>query len=109
MVINLSSLPQEIIGEFGLLELAHDGRIYIESQKGMYDLPQQQRLALDCYRPTEHTHGLWKHKTRPVWFLLVVDDFGIKYIGHDNAEHLMASMKKNYDISSDWKGVLTAV
>jgi hypothetical protein len=29
MVIHLSSLPQEIIDEFRLLELAHDGRVYI--------------------------------------------------------------------------------
>jgi hypothetical protein len=29
MVTNLSSLPHEIIDEFGLLELAHDGRVYI--------------------------------------------------------------------------------
>jgi hypothetical protein len=71
MVINLFSLPQEIIDEFGLLELAHDGRIYIEIQKGMYGLPQagiitnelfQKRLALDGYRPTKHTHGLWKQE-----------------------------------------------
>jgi hypothetical protein len=33
-----------------------------------------------------------------------VDDLVIKYIGRDNAEHLMASIKKNYDISSDWTG-----
>jgi hypothetical protein len=94
VVINLSYLPQEIINEFGLLELAHYGRVYIEIQKGMYGLLQagilvnellQRGLALDGYRPTEHTHGLWKHKTRPVWFSLVVDDFGIKYIGHNNA------------------------
>jgi hypothetical protein len=113
MVINLSSLPQEIIDKFGLLELAHDGHVYIEIQKGMYGLPQagilanellQHRLALDGYRPTKHTHGLWKHKTRPVWFSLLVDDFGIKYIGRDNAEHLLDSIKNNYDISSDWTG-----
>jgi hypothetical protein len=94
MVINLSLLSQEIIDEFGLLELAHDGRVYIEIQKGVFVLLQagilankvlQRRLALDGYSPTEHTHGLWKHKTRPVWFSLVVDDFGIKYIGCDNA------------------------
>jgi hypothetical protein len=36
--------------------------------------------------------------------LLVVDDLGIKYIGCDNAEHLIASIKKNYAISSDWTG-----
>jgi hypothetical protein len=34
----------------------------------------------------------------------VVDDFGIKYIGRENAEHLLISIKKNYDISSDWTG-----
>jgi hypothetical protein len=55
MVINLSSLPQEIIDKFASELL-------------------QQRLALDGYRPTKHTHGLWKHETRPVWFSLVVDD-----------------------------------
>jgi hypothetical protein len=38
MVIDLSSLPQEIIDEYGLLELAHDGRVYIEIQKGVYGL-----------------------------------------------------------------------
>jgi hypothetical protein len=94
MVIILSSLPQEIINEYGLLELAHDGLVYTEIQKGMYGLPQagiftnellQRQLALDGYRPTEHTTCLWKHETHPVWFSLVVDDFGIKYIGRDNA------------------------
>jgi hypothetical protein len=33
-----------------------------------------------------------------------VDDFGINYIRCDNADHLMDSIKKNYDISSDWTG-----
>jgi hypothetical protein len=99
MVINIYSLPQKIIDKYGLLELAHGGCVYIEIQKGMYDLPQAGILAnkllqrrLDGYRPTEHTHRLWKHKTR------------INYIGRDNAEHLMASIKKQYAISSDWTG-----
>jgi hypothetical protein len=79
----------------------------------MYGLPQagilmnkllQQRLSLDGYRPTKHTHGLWKHETRPFWFSLVVDDLGIKYIGRNNADHLITSIKKNYAISSDWTG-----
>jgi hypothetical protein len=40
-----------------------------------------------------------KHKTRPVWFSLVVDDFGIKYVGRENAEHLMTSINnKKYEI-----------
>jgi hypothetical protein len=55
-------------------------------------------------RPTGSTHGLWKHDTRPVHFSLVVDDFGIKYVGHENAEHLKASIEKHYEISCDWTG-----
>jgi hypothetical protein len=105
MVNNLSLLPQEVINECNLLELAHDGRVYIEIQQCMCGLPQagiltnellHRKLALDGYHPTEHTHGLWKHKTRLVWFSLVVDDFRIKYVGRDHAEHLMASIKKIY-------------
>jgi hypothetical protein len=34
----------------------------------------------------------------------VVDDFGVMYIGRENAEHLVTSIKKKYDISSDWTG-----
>jgi endonuclease I len=33
-----------------------------------------------------------------------VDDFRVKYVGREHAEHLMACIKKNYNIFSDWKG-----
>jgi hypothetical protein len=113
MVINLVSLPQETIEKYDLIELAQDGKVYIEIQKGMYGLPQagilanellQRNLATDGYRPTTHTHGLWTHDTRTISFSLVVDDFGVKYVGREHAEHLMACIKKNYNISSDWNG-----
>jgi hypothetical protein len=77
----------------------------------MYGLPQagilanellQRNLAQDGYRPTTHTHGLWTHDTRPISFSLEVDDFGVKYVGREHAEHLMTCIKKNYNISSDW-------
>jgi hypothetical protein len=99
MVINLSSLPQETIDKYDLIELAQDGKLYTEIQKGLYGLPQagilatellQRNLAKDGYRPTPHTHGLWKHDTRPISFSLVVDDSGVKYVGLEHAEHLMA-------------------
>jgi hypothetical protein len=113
MFINLSSLPQEIIDKYDLIELTQDGKVYIEIQKGMYGLPQtgiltnellQRNLPKDGYRPTQHTHGLWKHDTRLISFSLVVDDFGVKYVGREHAENLMECIKKNYNISSDWKG-----
>jgi hypothetical protein len=103
MVINLLSLPQETIDKYNLIELAQDGKVYIETQKGMYGLPQsgilanellQRNLAKDGYRPMRHTHGLCKHDTRPISFSLVVDDFGVKYVGREHAEHLMECIKK---------------
>jgi hypothetical protein len=105
MVINLSSLPQETIDRCDLIKLAQDGKVYIEIHKGMDGLPQagtlanellQRNIAKDGYRPTQHTHDLWKHDTRPISFLLVVDDFGVKYVGREHAEHLMECIKKNY-------------
>jgi hypothetical protein len=65
MVINLSSLPQEKIEKYDLVELSQEGKVYIEIQKGMYGLPQagilanellQHNLAKDGYRPTDTTH-----------------------------------------------------
>jgi hypothetical protein len=113
MFINLSLLPQETIDKYDLIELAQGGKVYIEIQKGMYGLPQavilaneflQRNLAKDGYRPTQHTHGLWKHDTRPISFSLVVVAFGVVYVGREHAEHLMECIKQKYNISSNWKG-----
>jgi hypothetical protein len=41
---------------------------------------------------------------QPITFLLVVHDFGIKYVGKEHAEHLKASIEKHYQISCDWTG-----
>ena len=36
----------------------------------------------------------------------MVDDFGVKYVGGEaHANHLIKALKKNYDISEDWKGL----
>jgi hypothetical protein len=45
MVIMMASLPQEVIDEYGVNDLAVDGKVYIKIQKGMYGLPQADILA----------------------------------------------------------------
>jgi hypothetical protein len=96
MVINLASLPKETINKYYLIQLSQDGKVNIEIQKGMYGLPQagiltnellQHNLTKDGYRPKTHTYGLWTHDTRPISFSLVVDDFGVKYVGREHSEH----------------------
>ena len=48
---------------------------------------------------------MWRHVTRPVQFSLVVDDFGVKYEGKENAEHLINAIKsEGYKLSIDWEG-----
>ena len=87
----------------------------MEIHKGMYGLPQagtlSNKLLKEClveygYAEQPHTPRLFKHETRPVIFLLVVDDFGIKYIGKKNAEHLISALTDFYEVEVDWKGEL---
>ncbi len=67
--------------------------------KGMYDLPQagmfankllKEHLEEHGYYELAYTPGLFTHKTRPIWFTWVVDDFGIIYVGKEHANHLMS-------------------
>ena len=38
-------------------------------------------------------------------FNLCVDDFGVKYVGREHAEHLIASLQKHYeDLTINWAG-----
>ena len=53
-----------------------------------------------------HTPGLWQHKTLPIIFTLVVDNFGVEYVGKENAEHLINALTNKYEISTDWTGGL---
>ena len=80
------------------------GYIYMKIIRGIYGLPQsgvlankllKKRLAVHDYYEVEHTPGLFTHKTQPIWFTLVVDDFGVKYIGRQHAEHLMSVLKQH--------------
>ena len=50
-----------------------------------------------------------EHNTKPIWFSLVVDDFGVKYTGKENDDHLIQARQKLYTISIDWTGSLFCV
>ena len=89
---------------------------YTTAKKGMYGLPQTGQLANNQliatiakyrYRRSKFTPGLWKHDTPPIQFVLVVDDFGIKFVGKQHADHLLSALKIHYkDVSVNWDGDL---
>jgi hypothetical protein len=36
----------------------------------------------------------------------LVDDFGVKYVGKEHADHLLHSLKQQYEVTEDWEGKL---
>jgi hypothetical protein len=56
------------------------------------------------YSQSKAVPGLWTHKTHPILFTLTVDDFGVKYVGIEQAMHLISILKLYYEISEDWTG-----
>ena len=58
------------------------------------------------FAPVTRTPVLCKYTTKPTSSSLVVDDFGVKYIGKENADHLIQALQKVYTISIDWTGYL---
>ena len=116
MRLPIKIIPLEIIKEYNLLPLVHNDFIYIHIDKSMYGLPQARKIAHDAliqhlcpfgYHPTSNIPGLWVHDTKPLSFVLTVDDFGIKYRNISDAKHLLTSLGKKYEFSTDWKGLST--
>jgi hypothetical protein len=111
MRLKLTDIPDEVIEHYNLRELATaDNYVYCEVSKGMYGLPQagiiaQELLAMRLgehgYYQSQIVNGLWKHKTRPICFCLVVDDFAVKYTNREDANHLINTIRKYYPMTVD--------
>jgi hypothetical protein len=115
MRIPVRDIPACIMDQYQLHDLVHNGHVMVEIRKGMYGLPQAGRLAnerlvkhlaLHGFVPCTHTAGLYRHLTRPIYFSLIVDDFGVLYVGRVHAEFLLTVLEAQYPITTDWTGTL---
>ena len=114
MFITINQIPPEIVDHYNLHDIAHKGKVNMEICCGMYGLPQAGILAEKQlihflgkygYSPVPHTPGLWRHQWRLITFCLVVDDFGVKYVGREHADHLIQCLRNHYkEIDIDWAG-----
>eukprot|EP00956_Cyclotella_meneghiniana_P023795 scaffold46957_cov29-Cyclotella_meneghiniana.AAC.1 len=112
--MKMSDIPEEIILEYKLRDkISKEGSIYIMAIRGMYGLPQsgllanellEKRLNKNGYYQSKYIPGLWKHEWRPIQFTLVVDDFGVKYVGEEHAQHLKKALEKDYTVTTEWDG-----
>jgi hypothetical protein len=68
MRLPLTLIPTEIIVQYKLLPLVHEGYVHMEIRKGIYRLPQagilaNKKLSIHLepygYVPTKNTPGLW--------------------------------------------------
>jgi hypothetical protein len=111
MRLKITDIPEEIIEQYKLKSSATPDRyLYCEITRGMYGLPQagiiaqehlKKRLAEYGYYQSKIINGLWKHKTRPICFCLVVDNFTMKYVNQEDANHLINAIGKYYLMTVD--------
>ena len=111
--MKLLAIPQEIIDKYDLTKYVHNGWIYYEIVCRCYGLPQSGRLANNLlrtrlekagYYEAATNPGLWPHTWQPIQFVLIVDDFGIGYVGKQHAQHLQKFLEDHYTITMEWEG-----
>ena len=112
--VKIDDLSKEIINKYKLYAMVNkSGMVYIEVTKGMYGLPQAGLLANELLKQQLNEHGyfqsklvpgLWKHITRPISFTLVVNNFGVKYVGKEHIDHLMTVFQEHYQVKANGTG-----
>ncbi len=112
MKIPLALFPEWIKTRNNLDTHARDGIVFLEIRCAVWGLPQagiladkllRKRLKPHGYYECVNTPGLWRHATRPIAFSLVVNNFGVKYMGKEHAEHLINCLKEEtYKLTKDW-------
>ena len=79
----------------------------------MYGLPHagtiaqkllEERSAKHGCHPSDKTPVLWTHDWRPISFSLIVDNFGVKYVGKEHVDHIIKIFEENYVVDKDWEG-----
>jgi hypothetical protein len=115
MKMPLALFPEWIQMQYDTDKLALNGFVYLEMSHVVRGLPQasilankflEKHLLPHGYFECPNTPGLWKHAIRPISFTLVVDNFGVKYVGKERVNHLIKCIKTKYELTKDWAGDL---
>ena len=79
----------------------------------MYGLPRaviivqillKERLTKHSYHQGEKNPRFWRHVTRPISFTLIVDNVGVKLVGKEHVDRLIAILEEFYVVDKDWEG-----
>ena len=112
--MKLSDFPEDVKAHYNSDKRANkNNQVYVAVKKGMCGLPQAGILAQELlekilnangYHQSLHTPGFWTHEWCPISFTLVVDDFGVKYVGREHTGHLEKVIGEHYKYMEDWEG-----
>ena len=115
--IKHTDIPQEFIDGYKLTKYGRHEWIYFAIIRSAYGLKQSGKLSNallrtrleeeDYYKPTPLLacgDKKWCH----IQFILVVDDFGVEYVGEEHTLHLVSVLKQYHEISQDRKGKMYA-
>ena len=87
--------------------------VILRIEKGIYGLSYAgiitqvlltKRLEKHDSFQSDKTPGFWTDKLRPISFTLIVDNFGVKHVGKEHADHLIRVLKEHYVVEKDWLG-----
>ena len=110
--ISIKDILDKNINEYQLRKIVDEkGSNHIQTNQSMYGLLQagllaneipKKRLKNRGYRQSKLVPQFWTHNWRPVQFTLIVDNFGVKYVGEDHAIHLKNVIEENYTVTKEW-------
>jgi hypothetical protein len=112
--VKTSIVPPEILDAYNLLHYVEDGYILFQVDRCMYGFAQagylsQKRLFAHLeskgFRQSKHVPCLFRHETYDVTFVVVVDDFAVKYSDDkSHVQYLIDSLQELYELTIDWDG-----
>ena len=78
----------------------------------MYGIPQAGQISHDAlvkhpepyvYHTSIKNLGPWTHVSRTINFTLIVNDFGLNYLGKEHAVHLKSALGDKYKKTTEWE------
>jgi hypothetical protein len=111
MYIPEKDIPLEIRQRYDI-EI-RNGLACVRIHKGMYGLPHAGKIAQDRliehlerhgFHQCKRTQCLFRHESRDIAFMLVVDDFGISYKNQSDLSYFFDILNLQYKITTDISG-----
>jgi hypothetical protein len=111
MRIHRNQLTPAIISQFGSQMNWRGDYVLVQIDQGLYGLPHAGLISATGLNELLEANGykqsmtpcLYVHEESGVAFALATDDFLVKFKKKEDAEHLITTLEKKYDVKVDWQ------